>query len=59
VNVQWVLAIENDGAGFTSVDGQGLSDLMMRSAELSGNARGEADGAGRFLLTDHVPEEAP
>jgi two-component system sensor histidine kinase DesK len=52
------LEIENDGAGMASVDGQGLSDLAMRSAELSGKARGQTAGAGRFLLTVDVPEEA-
>ena len=52
------LEIENDGAGMASVDGQGLSDLAMRSAELFGNARGQTAGAGRFLLTVDVPEEA-
>ena len=52
------LEIENDGAGMASVDGQGLSDLAMRSAELFGKARGQTAGAGRFLLTVDVPEEA-
>jgi two-component system sensor histidine kinase DesK len=52
------LEIENDGAGMASVDGQGLSDLAMRSAELFGRARGQTAGAGRFLLTVDVPEEA-
>jgi two-component system, NarL family, sensor histidine kinase DesK len=51
------LEIENDGAGLASLDGQGLSDLVARSAELSGKARGRAAGAGRFLLTVDVPEE--
>jgi two-component system, NarL family, sensor histidine kinase DesK len=52
------LEIENDGAGLSSVDGQGLSDLVTRSAELYGTARGRTAGAGRFLLTVEVPEEA-
>jgi len=52
------LEIENDGAGLASVDGQGLSDLITRSAELSGKARGRTAGADRFLLTVDVPEEA-
>jgi len=52
------LAIENDGAGLTPAVGQGLSDLVARSAELSGRARGQSAGAGRFLLTVDVPEEA-
>ena len=52
------LEIENDGAGLATVDGQGLSDLVTRSAELSGKTRGRTDGAGRFLLTVDVPEEA-
>lgn len=50
-------AIENDGAGVASVDGQGLNDLVTRSAELFGKARGHTVGAGRFLLTVDVPEE--
>src|SRR5262249_28681746 len=33
------LEIENDGAGLATVDGQGLSDLVTRSAELSGKTR--------------------
>jgi two-component system sensor histidine kinase DesK len=52
------LEIENDGAGMASVDGQGLSDLAMRSAELFGKARGQTTGAGRFVLTVDVPGEA-
>jgi len=52
------LEIENDGAGLASVGGQGLSDLVARSAALSGRARGQSAGAGRFLLTVDVPEEA-
>lgn len=52
------LEIENDGAGLASVGGQGLNGLATRAAELSGTARGRTAGAGRFLLTVHVPEEA-
>src|SRR5262245_44417424 len=55
---QMRLAIENDGAGLASVEGQGLNDLVARSAALSGKARGQAAGPGRFLLTVDVPEEA-
>jgi len=52
------LEMENDGAGFAAIGGHGLSGLATRAEELSGTARGRTDGAGRFLLTIDVPEEA-
>ena len=52
------LKIENDGAGLMSGEGQGLSGLVARAATLSGKARGQPDGTGRFVLIVDVPEEA-
>jgi two-component system sensor histidine kinase DesK len=57
-NRQLRLEIENDGAGLAFVGGQGLSGLVTRAAELSGTAKGRTAGAGSFLLTVDVPEEA-
>jgi two-component system sensor histidine kinase DesK len=51
------LEVGNDGARGASGQGSGLAGLAVRAEAVSGSARAEAAGGGRFLLRVWVPGE--